>query len=166
MKKSKTTERTETATLATAPQTKRYSEAFKKEAVENWIKSGQPGTQIAAELGVSYPSLKEWKSRYMGVAMPEHGDLAAGVAEVASQRREVAGAREHHGESGRRALVAFGRGGGTAVGPAGGTIFRVAGVVGLDVDARDPQALAAVADGRPDAVGQPATSVTRCVTFK
>jgi transposase len=91
MNRSKTTERTETATLATAPQTKRYSEAFKKAAVENWIKSGQPGTQIAVELGVSYPSLKEWKSRYLGGAMPEHGDLAA---ENRTLRAELARVRE------------------------------------------------------------------------
>lgn len=91
MNKSKTTERTGTATATAAPQTKRYGEAFKKEAVENWMKSGQPGTQIAAELGVSYPSLKEWKSRYMGAAVPEHGDLEA---ENRTLRAELARVRE------------------------------------------------------------------------
>ena len=35
-----------------APQTKRYDETFKRQAVENWIKTGQPGTQIAAELEI------------------------------------------------------------------------------------------------------------------
>jgi transposase InsO family protein/transposase-like protein len=56
--------------------TKRYDEAIKREAVENWIKSGQRGTQIAAELGVSYPSLKDWKRRYMGDATPARAGLA------------------------------------------------------------------------------------------
>ena len=57
--------------------TKRYDEVFKREAVENWIKSGRRGTQIAAELGVSYPSLKDWKRRYVGDATPVRADLAA-----------------------------------------------------------------------------------------
>jgi len=38
---------------AAAPPPKRYDEAFKRQAVENWIRSGRPGTQIARELGVS-----------------------------------------------------------------------------------------------------------------
>ena len=36
------------------PQTKRYDAEFKKAAVENWIETGKLGTQIAAELGISY----------------------------------------------------------------------------------------------------------------
>ncbi len=47
-----------------APQTKRYDAAFKQAAVAHWIKTGQSGTRSAAELGISYPSLKEWKRRY------------------------------------------------------------------------------------------------------
>jgi hypothetical protein len=31
-----------------AAQSKRYDEGFKRQAVEHWIKSGKPGTQIAA----------------------------------------------------------------------------------------------------------------------
>ena len=45
--------------------------------MENWIKSGRRGTQIAAELGVSYPSLKDWKRRYVGDATPSRANLAA-----------------------------------------------------------------------------------------
>ncbi len=59
-----------------APCSKRYDEAFKRQAVEHWIKTGKVGTQIARELGVSYPSLKEWKRRYTGDAMPERSNLA------------------------------------------------------------------------------------------
>ena len=59
-----------------APQTKRYDEAFKRQAVENWIKTGKPGTQIAAELGISYPSLKEWKRRYYGDAIAQREEEA------------------------------------------------------------------------------------------
>lgn len=72
---------------------KRYDETFRKNAVAHWIKTGQPGTQIAAELGISYPSLKEWKRRYHGDALPEHGNwerenrtLRAELARVREQR--------------------------------------------------------------------------------
>jgi len=74
-----------------APQTKRYDEVFKRQAVEHWIKSGQPGTQIAAELGLSYPSLKEWKRRYCGDATPVRSDLEA---ENRALRAELARVRE------------------------------------------------------------------------
>ena len=74
-----------------APQTKRYDETFKRQAVENWIKTGQPGTQIAAELGVSYPSLKDWKRRYWGDATPERADLET---ENRALKAELARVRE------------------------------------------------------------------------
>ena len=75
------------------PQTKRHDEAFQRQAVENWIKTGQPGTPIAAELGVSYPSRKDWKRRSWGDATPERADLEsenralrAELARVRAQR--------------------------------------------------------------------------------
>jgi transposase len=74
-------------TANAAPQRKRYDEALKQAAVENWIKSGKPGTVIAAELGVSYPSLKEWKARYCGDAVPQRDTLEA---ENRALRREMA----------------------------------------------------------------------------
>lgn len=58
-----------------AAQRKRYDDAFKQAAVANWIKTGQSGTKIATELGISYPSLKEWKRRYWGDATPERTNL-------------------------------------------------------------------------------------------
>lgn len=70
---------------------KRYDESFRKNAVEHWIKTGKPGTQIAAELGISYPSLKEWKRRYHGDALPEHGHLEL---ENRTLRAELARVRE------------------------------------------------------------------------
>ena len=75
--KSEQAERGEATTVPPAPQTKRYDDSFKRAAVENWIKTGKPGTQIAAELGISYPSLKDWKRRYYGDATPQRDDLAA-----------------------------------------------------------------------------------------
>ena len=74
-----------------APQSKRYEEAFKKQAVENWLQSGKPGTQIARELGVSYPTLKQWKRCYWGDAMPVRPDLES---EVRALRSELARVRE------------------------------------------------------------------------
>ena len=74
-----------------SPQTKRYDEAFKRQAVEHWIQSGKPGTRIAAELGLSYPSLKEWKRRYYGEATPVRADLEA---ENRALKAELARVRE------------------------------------------------------------------------
>lgn len=80
-----------TARAKPAPERKRYDEAFKRQAVEHWIKSGKLGTRIAAELGISYPSLKDWKRRYMGNAMPGGADL---LAENRGLRAELARVRE------------------------------------------------------------------------
>jgi transposase len=91
MNKSTQTEKTQTVTIPPAPQTKRYDDAFKRQAVENWIQTGKPGTQIAEELGISYPSLKEWKRRYSGDATPQRDDLAA---ENRALKAELARVRE------------------------------------------------------------------------
>lgn len=91
MPKSTTIETPEPASPAAGPQTKRYDETFKRQAVENWIRSGRSGTQIARELGVSYPSLKEWKRRYWGDATPQRADLEA---ENRALRAELARVRE------------------------------------------------------------------------
>jgi transposase len=91
MKAKTKTEKTETVVNAGGPQARRYDEAFKQAAVANWIKTGQSGTRIAAELGISYPSLKEWKRRYYGDATPERADLAA---ENRALKAELARVRE------------------------------------------------------------------------
>ena len=77
------------ATVVVAP--KRYEEAFKRQAVEHWLRSGQNGAQIAKELGISYPSLKEWKRRYTGEVAPQRADLEA---ENRALRAELARVRE------------------------------------------------------------------------
>ena len=89
----KTNERCGAKTVERAPaaQRKRYDGTFKQQAVENWIKTDKPGTQIAAELGISYPSLKEWKRRYTGDAMPARTDLAS---ENRALKAELARVRE------------------------------------------------------------------------
>ncbi len=72
-------------------ESKRYEEAFKRQAVEHWLRSGRNGTQIAKELGMSYPSLKEGKRRYSGDAVPQRADLQA---ENRALRAELARVRE------------------------------------------------------------------------
>lgn len=91
MSKTKKSERHETTSGRQATPTKRYDEAFKRQAVEHWIKSGKNGTQIAAELGISYPSLKDWKRRYVGDATPARADLEA---ENRALKAELARVRE------------------------------------------------------------------------
>ena len=71
--------------------TKKYDETFKRQAVENWMRSGRSGTQIARELGVSYPSLKDWRLRYSGEAAPTGTDLET---EVRALRAELTRVRE------------------------------------------------------------------------
>jgi transposase-like protein len=94
MPKDKLTEAMKTAAAAPpapVPQTKRYDDAFKRQAVEHWIKSGQRGTQIARDLGVSYPALKQWKRRYHGDATPVRAQLEA---ENRALKAELARVRE------------------------------------------------------------------------
>jgi transposase len=79
------------ATPVPASSTKRYAEAFKRQAVEHWLRSGQPGTRIARDLGVSYPTLKEWKRRYHGDATPVRASLEA---ENRALKAELARVRE------------------------------------------------------------------------
>jgi transposase len=85
--KNGTTEQVTRTTMKASSQSKRYDEEFKKQAVENWMQSGKPGKQIAAELGVSYPSLKDWKARYCGDAIPHRDTLEA---ENRALKRELA----------------------------------------------------------------------------
>ena len=59
--------------------------------MEHWLRSGKNGTQIAHELGMSYPSLKEWKRRYGGEAAPQRADLEA---ENRALRAELGRVRE------------------------------------------------------------------------
>jgi transposase len=94
LNKTKNTERNETASVAAPPPAapnKRYDDAFKQQAVEHWLKSDKPGTQVARELGVSYPALKEWKGRYVGEAAPVRADLEA---EHRALKAELARVRE------------------------------------------------------------------------
>jgi transposase len=48
----------------TKTKSKRYDEAFKRQAVEHWLVSGQSARQIASELGINEQSLKVWKQKF------------------------------------------------------------------------------------------------------
>jgi len=50
---------------------KKFDDAFKRQAVENWIRSSGPGTQIARELGISYRALKDWRRGYSVESTPQ-----------------------------------------------------------------------------------------------
>ena len=78
-------EKNKETTSVVAP--KRYEDGFKRQAVEHWLRRGKNGAQIAQELGISYPSLKDWKARYYGDATPERDTLEA---ENRALRRELA----------------------------------------------------------------------------
>ena len=84
----------QTQTQPCAPSAKRYDEAFKRQTVEHWIKTGKPGTQIAREIGVSYPSLKDWKRRYYGHAVPERQDLAGEIRALKAELSRVSEQRD------------------------------------------------------------------------
>lgn len=51
--------------------TKRYDEDFRRNAVELLIKSKRPIRQVARELGVSEPTLRDWKRKYVQDPSPE-----------------------------------------------------------------------------------------------
>jgi transposase len=91
MKNTKAKDHSGFSDTAVGPSAKRYDESFKRQAVEHWMKSDKPGTQIARELGVSYPALKDWKLRYCGEVMPQRTDLAA---ENRALKAELARVRE------------------------------------------------------------------------
>lgn len=59
--------------------------------MDYWIKSGQPGTLIPAELGISYPSLKDWKARYNGGVLPQRATLEAENRILRRERAFLAG---------------------------------------------------------------------------
>jgi len=78
--------------VAGVPRTaKRYDDAFKRQAVEHWLRADLPGTQIARELGVSDPTLNEWKRRYHGSATPL---AAAPAAQIRALQAELVRVRE------------------------------------------------------------------------
>ena len=84
---------TETPKPASGCQSKRYDEAFKRQAVENWTGSApaSPAPRSPATWACLPPSLKDWERRYGGDATPQRADLEA---ENRALRAELARVRE------------------------------------------------------------------------
>jgi len=73
---------------------KKFNKAFKQQAVDLWLQSGKPATEVAAELGIHAQRLSAWKKR-LGPP-PQGGEGGGGPkrsveqweADYASLRRE------------------------------------------------------------------------------
>ena len=65
---------------------KRYDEQFKRSAVAHWQSSGKSATQVASELGLTAPSLKQWKAQLVGE--PSATGLRT-VAELEAENRKL-----------------------------------------------------------------------------
>ena len=73
---------------------RRYTEEFKRAAVENWVSSGKSAERVARELGISPHNLRDWRYRYTPVAKPVEVPLPespeAMKAELVRLRKELA----------------------------------------------------------------------------
>jgi len=65
---------------------KRYDEAFKRQAVELWLSGSKPVQQIAAELGISDQSLKQWKKKLAALPATGLGQRSARQLEEENHR--------------------------------------------------------------------------------
>ncbi|MEN9674467.1 MAG: hypothetical protein RIS76_363 [Verrucomicrobiota bacterium] len=80
---------------------RKFDEAFKREAVQNWMSSGKPATQVARELGLSEGLLFAWRKLLTpavagggataGVRRPAIGDLQT---QLDAAQREIRHLRE------------------------------------------------------------------------
>lgn len=76
---------------------KTYDKEFKQNAVNLYLKSNQPLSEIARNLGIATSTLSSWveaKNRDGEEAFPGKGHLKASDAEVAQLRKELANVRE------------------------------------------------------------------------
>jgi transposase len=65
-----------------AAERRRYTEAFKREAVRLMETSGKPIAQIARDLGVNDNNLYRWRERYGRQQQPSANGGPASVAEL------------------------------------------------------------------------------------
>jgi transposase len=66
---------------------KRYDENFKRSAVELWLQGGKSVQQIAAELGISDQSLKQWKKKL--AALPATGPGQRSPLQLEEENRRL-----------------------------------------------------------------------------
>jgi len=72
---------------------KRYDESFKRSAVELWLQGGKSVQQIAAELGISDQSLKNWKRQL--AALPATGPGQRSVPQLEEENRRLKRELQH-----------------------------------------------------------------------
>ena len=65
---------------------RKFSKAFKQEAVELWLKSNKAATEVAAELGIHAQRLSAWRKRF---APPPPGGKGGGGAKRSAQQLEA-----------------------------------------------------------------------------
>ena len=73
---------------------KHYTEEFKRSVVDQWLRSGKTGAQIAKEFGVNFWNLRDWKRQYGPSAKPVDAPLPKTTEEMSREiqqlRRELA----------------------------------------------------------------------------
>lgn len=73
---------------------RRYTEEFKRSAVEHWLSSGRSAERVASELGISPFNLRDWRYRYAPALKPVDAPVPespeAMKAEVCRLRKELA----------------------------------------------------------------------------
>lgn len=57
---------------------RKFDEAFKRAAVQNWISSGKPAAVVAQELGVADSLLFAWRAKFLPPAVAGGGATAGG----------------------------------------------------------------------------------------
>ncbi len=65
---------------------KKFDATFKRHAVELWLNSGRPATEVAAELGFHAQRLSAWRKRF---APPPPGGEGGGGAKRSAQQWET-----------------------------------------------------------------------------
>lgn len=65
---------------------KKFDKAFKRQAVELWLKSDRSATAVAAELGIDPQRLGSWRERF---APPPPGGEGGGGAKRSAEQLEV-----------------------------------------------------------------------------
>ena len=69
---------------------KKFDKVFKRRAVELWLSSGRPATEVAAELGFHAQRLSAWRSRF--APAPPRGE-GGGGAKLSAEQLEAENAR-------------------------------------------------------------------------
>jgi transposase len=72
---------------------KRYDENFKRSAVELWLQGGKSVEAIAAELGISTQSLKQWKKKL--AALPATGLGQRSPSQLEEENRRLKRELQH-----------------------------------------------------------------------